>query len=447
VPGSRPSAYGAYGAAPFCSRFADAPENDSAQRESRTEWCGTVRTVRRRAGARHRRSVSSCGSRAPNGAHARFAIALGLIAFACGREPRESSPPALRVAEVLGAEAEAGFARAFEPRPFEFPADHGPHPEFQSEWWYFTGNLDAELDEGTGRRFGYQLTFFRRALAAGEPARASRWATRQAWLAHFALTDADAAGSGRFRAFERASRGALGLAGAELAPLRVWLEIWEAASVGPDTFPLRLAAEEDGVALELELRPAKPLVLHGESGLSRKGSQSGNASFYYSATRLETSGTVRAGGASFAVRGFSWMDREWSTSALEPGQVGWDWFALQLDDGRELMLYRLRREDGSADPASSGTLVERDGRSRALAANEASVEALATWRSDASGATYPSRWRIVVPSAGLSLEVRPLVPEQELRLTFRYWEGAVEVEGLARGAKVDGRGYVELTGY
>ena len=382
----------------------------------------------------------------------RAALVVAVLLLAGGaawlllREP-ERPPVAARlsVARVLDASSEAGFARALAPRGFVFPADHGPHPAFRTEWWYFTGNLEA----AGGRRFGYQLTFFRNALAPGAVARASHWAAREAWLAHFALTDVEGR---RFHAFERFRRGALGLAGAEARPFRVWLDRWEASgSVNSPAAaaawgPLTLHAAAGEVALDLRLAPGKPPVLQGDGGLSRKGAAPGQASYYYSLTRMPTTGRLRLDGQDLTVRGLSWMDREWSTSSLSPGQVGWDWFALQLADGRELMLYRLRLADGGIDPASSGSLVAADGAKRHLARRDFAVAELARWESPAGG-SYPARWRVRVPSAELDLEVRPLLTDQEHRGAFRYWEGAVAVEGTAAGAPVAGRGYVELTGY
>ena len=373
-------------------------------------------------------------------------LLAGGAAWLLLRDP-ERPPVAARlsVATVLEASSEAGFARALAPRGFVFPADHGPHPGFRTEWWYFTGNLEA----AGGRRFGYQLTFFRNALAPGAVARASRWGAREAWLAHFALTDV--AGR-RFHAFERFRRGALRLAGAETAPFRVWLDRWEASGAMDSTAaaaawgPLTLRAAEGEVALDLRLARGKPPVLQGEAGLSRKGAAPGQASYYYSLTRMPTTGRLRLAGEDLPVRGLSWMDREWSTSSLSPGQVGWDWFALQLADGRELMLYRMRLEDGGIDPASAGSLVAADGAKRHLARGDFAVAELARWRSPA-GASYPARWRVRVPSAALDLEVRPLVADQEHRGVFRYWEGAVAVRGTAGGVPIGGRGYVELTGY
>ncbi len=410
----------------------------------------------------------------------RTALVLVLAALVSGCRDREAAPRArLSVAEALSAGAE-GYARAVEPRSFRFPEDHGPHPRFRTEWWYLTGNLAAE----DGRRFGIQLTFFRNALTPPPedvtqtaPAdRPSAWATRQTWFAHFALTDVAA---GRFVSAERLVRGAVGLAGAEVrsehgegtSGLDLWVADWTARTVpagaapGPAAaglLPLRLraadGAQEKGIGIDLVLRPDKPPVAHGEGGLSRKGGGPGNASYYYSFTRLPAEGTVVTGGERVAVTGRLWMDREWSTSALTPEQQGWDWFSLQLDDGRDLMVYALRlRSETSAeragdvervlDSASSGTLVEPDGTARHLELSDVEIEPIDRWQSPRSGAVYPIRWRLRVPDAGIDLMIATPVEDQELDVGFRYWEGAVTAEGTSADRPVSGRGYVELTGY
>jgi predicted secreted hydrolase len=227
----------------------------------------------------------------------------------------------------------------------------------------------------------------------------------------------------------------------------VWLGDWTAEGRAPGGIPVRLRAENKEVGIDLTLSTTKPPVLHGDRGLSRKSDEPGNASYYYSLTRMPTAGEVRVGGRAFPVEGTAWMDREWSTSALGPDLIGWDWFALQLDDGRELMLYRLRRRDGTIDPASQGTLVAADGASRALPADAVEALALATWTSPRGGTRYPARWRLRVPSAGLDVVVTPILADQELDLTVRYWEGAVRVDGTADGRRLGGHGYVELVGY
>lgn len=356
-----------------------------------------------------------------------------------GSEVRQTGDtPPVPLTELLAGGETEGYDRALAPRPFDFPRDHGPHPGFRSEWWYLTGNLST----AAGRRFGYQFTLFRNAIAAEAPDRDSTWATRQIYMAHLAVTDVEAGG---FHAFERFSRGAAGLAGVTAQPFRAWLEDWVLSGASPP--PFRLNAYEQGVGVELELDSAKPLVLQGDRGMSQKGREPGNASYYYSYTRMPTRGLVTVGYKSFVVQGSSWFDREWSTSALEDGQVGWDWFALQLSNGRDLMVYRLRRADGATDPLSSGTLVATDGSSRRLAATEFEIEPLEHWTSPATGVRYPSRWRLGVAAAQLDLTVTPLLPGQELGLSVRYWEGAVAVSGVSMGAAVAGHGYAELTGY
>jgi predicted secreted hydrolase len=370
------------------------------------------------------------------------------LAAATALDPGPASTTPLRarlsVAEALDSGHVDGFARALVPQPFAFPADHGPHPPFRTEWWYWTGNLRTVGDDAGARRFGFQLTFFRTALAAAVGARDSAWGARDVYLAHLALTDVE---SGQLHARERWARAALDLAGATATPFRVWLGDWAAEGRTADGFPVRLRAGEGDLRIDLTLDAGKPAVLHGEGGLSRKSAEPGNASYYYSLTRMPAAGEVRIGGRAYRTEGTAWMDREWSTSALGPDVLGWDWFALQLGDGRELMLYRLRRRDGSADPASQGTLVAADGASRRLDRDAVEVRILAHWTSPHGGTRYPARWRIRVPSAGLDLVVTPLVPDQELDLAVRYWEGAVHVDGTADGRALGGSGYVELVGY
>lgn len=341
-----------------------------------------------------------------------------------------------------------GYARADRVRAFAFPADHGPHPDFKTEWWYATGSLDAT--DGSGRRFGVQLTVFRSALAPpasqGAPyaaARASAWATRQLYMAHVAIGDVEA---GRFYDEERFARGAAGLAGATAEPVRAWLGPVELVQAGAlqtgGAVPLRLRGRAEGAAVDLVATPLRPIVLQGDRGLSQKGPGAGNASYYYAQTRMATVGTITLpGGDAVPVEGLTWLDREWSTSALAPGQVGWDWFALHLDDGRDLMVYQLRRADGSKDPLSDASLVAPDGTTTRLNAAEFSLAPIETWDSPRGGA-YPVRWRVRVPSQTLDLDVRAAMPDQELDATVRYWEGRVSVVGSSTGT-----GFLEMTGY
>ncbi len=336
----------------------------------------------------------------------------------------------------------AGFARAEEPRAFTFPADHGPHPEFQTEWWYFTGNLV----DTAGGRYGYQLTFFRRALAAPQniPERTSDWGTSQVYMAHFAVSDVP---GNKFQSYERLQRGSAGLAGAEGEPLfKVWLEDWSVDQQLDGS--IHLKAEQEGIDLDLTMTEGKPPVLQGNEGYSQKGPQAGNASYYYSLTRLESHGNLTLRGEKpLVVSGLSWMDHEFSTSALSHGQIGWDWFALQLSDGSDLMVFSIRQADGTADPYSGGSYVKADGSKITLSREDFKITPLDNWTSPYSGARYPSGWRVEVPGEGILVEITPLLRDQENRLTFTYWEGAVRITGSRDGKAIDGYGYVELTGY
>lgn len=381
------------------------------------------------------------------------AVLAGLAALLLregGEAPGPGDPPATASpAALLGAADTAGFARARPPAEIRFPRDHGPHPEYRNEWWYFVANLEG----AGGREVGAQLVFFRTALApeGAGARRRSAWATRQAWMAHFALADPAV---GRFRSTERFARGALGLAGARADPFRVRVEGWEAREAeisrppgSPPGIPaLRLAAGAGKDSLDLLLRPVKPPVLHGDSGLSRK-SASGAASLYYSVTRFRASGRVRSGDDTLRVRGTGWLDREWSTSALAPDQAGWDWFGLHLEDGRDVMLYRLRAEDGTIDPASGGAVVSSEGGRTSLSRDDFDARPTRWWRSPETGVRYPVRWRIELPGEGLVLRTSPYLEGQELDATVRYWEGAVRISGEGPSGPVEGRGYVELTGY
>jgi len=325
---------------------------------------------------------------------------------------------------------------------FQFPRDHGSHPSFRTEWWYYTGHLRAE----DGRAFGFELTFFRRAIPPDEvKTLPSQWSITQLYLAHFAVTDMSAR---RFHFSEKLSRAGLGKAGAAEGDLRVWIDDWHAETSGEHQ---TIAARDNEYALTLTLQPAKPVAIHGLEGISRKGTEAGQASHYYSLTRLTTTGTLTVGGKSLRVTGLTWMDHEFGSAELGESLVGWDWFSVQLDDGTEVMLYRLRRRDGSSDPVSSGTLIDRDGRTQHLKRADFRIQAAASWTSPASGAVYPASWHIVIPSLDLSLDLVPLLADQELRTgrstQVTYWEGAVAVSGKKEGRSVTGNGYVELTGY
>lgn len=335
----------------------------------------------------------------------------------------------------------AQFERITAPRALVFPLDHGPHPDFLTEWWYYTGNLMST----DGHRFGYQLTFFRRALQPAElrVPRQSNLAAEQIFMAHLAISDAS---TNRFFAYERFERGAGGLAGASGEPIfQVWLRDWSVAQTDEDEY--HLYAKEGSVTLDLRMVDTKGIILQGDQAYSRKGPEEGNASLYYSQPRLESHGTLTIDESAYSVIGLSWLDREISTSALSDGQVGWDWFALQLDDGSELMVYLLRRDDGSVDRFSSGTFIGSDGITVPLGRDDFQVLSTGKWRSPYSGVDYPSGWEVRVPSQDLSLQVEPLLADQELNLSFTYWEGAVVIGGTRAGKALAGTGYVELTGY
>lgn len=374
-----------------------------------------------------------------NGMERCLPFVLGLLlAAGCGEAPERATGGAGDnggLAEALGGAADPGFARATGVRPFTFPRDHGPHPAYRNEWWYVTGNLDDDA----GRRYGFQFTLFRIGLAPGRAERPSRWATHQVWMAHLALTDV--AGD-RFRAAERFARGGdIGLAGARRDPVEVWLEDWRLERTPNGDW--HVDAATDALALDLALHPEKPPVLQGDRGLSRKSEAPGNASYYYSLPRLKASGDIRIDGERRPVSGRAWLDREWSTSALGEDQAGWDWFALQLDDGTDIMYYRLRQKDGSTDPHSAGSIADPDGTITPLDRDDAGIEALDHWTSPAD-TTYPSRWRLDIAGIDGPLTVVPVHADQELDVSVRYWEGAVDV--LRAGEPV-GRGYVELAGY
>ena len=336
--------------------------------------------------------------------------------------------------------AQPGWKNASPDHRFEFPRDHASHPDSKIEWWYYTGNVATS----TGRRFGYQVTFFRVGVDH-TPANPSKWAVRDIFMAHLAVSDPDGK---RYRFDERLSRGGPGLSGAATDRYRVWNDDWSAGLDADGRHAIQARSRE--AAVQFTLDEGKTPALNGVSGFSQKGAQPGNASNYYSLTRMPTRGTITIDGERFAVTGESWMDHEFGTSFLEPGQQGWDWLSIQLDDRRELMLYQLRRADGSRDPRSSGTLVEADGRTRHLTAADFTLATTGARFTAPSGATYPVGWTIGIPGEGLTLTVSTTLANQEL-LTLgagvAYWEGMVQVAGRARGRPVTGRGYLEMTGY
>ena len=380
----------------------------------------------------------------------RFALHLWAIILAVigSTNLTEAQRNSTSVSDMLSSKADERFARALEPMTFQFPRDHGAHPEYQIEWWYYTGNLHTD----DGKAWGYQLTFFRFALTPQMPERTSHFATNQVYMAHFAITDA---ANSEYFCFERRSRGAGGLAGATGDPTyKVWLEDWSATETAPGVMRLHVPSTSDSIEIEpqiglsLNLRQTRPPILQGDRGLSQKGPESGNATYYYSLVGLETTGELTIKGKTVAVSGISWMDHEFGTSFLGEGFVGWDWFSLQLEDSTTLMLYCLRQPDQSCDPQTfEGTLVYPDGQQLRIGTKDFTLTSTRQWTSPESGAIYPSGWQITFPELEIALQVEPLIPNQEFRASFTYWEGAVRVHGQINDTTVNGQGYVELTGY
>ena len=395
-------------------------------------------------------------------------LILFLILQGCGQSETVAHSDSLALRDALANNLTGNYALVHSARKFNFPRDHAAHPEYRQEWWYFTGNVQST----SGQRYGYELTFFRVALnppaqeiiapnsaistSTSQSSDVSSWRTNHIYMAHLAITDID---NKKFYYAEQFSRDAMGLAGAgiffkerlegDTTQLKVWVNDWSIESVGRTVFPLQLSAKTDDFSINLVLNKTKPIVLQGDNGLSVKGDKPGNASYYYSITRMESVGSVTVGKEKVSVSGNSWFDREWSTSQLEPEQEGWDWFALQLDDNREIMFYSLRRKDGSLDIHSAGSIVDENGSSKRLAVNEVQIEVIRQWTSRNSNITYPAGWKISIPSESLELQVTPAIPDQELNTTVRYWEGSVKVSGKYKSNNqiVAGKGYVELAGY
>ena len=326
---------------------------------------------------------------------------------------------------------------------YEFPRDHFNHPDFATEWWYYTGNLTAS----DGHRFGFELTFFREAVTR-DPAESSTWDIHDLYLAHLAVSDLD---GGQFYHAERTNRSGPGLAGISEIQKKIWNGNWEAQWQG-DNLILKARDFDDRFSFSLLLHPEKPPVIHGQNGISQKASGPGQASHYISLTRLHATGSLLVGGKTDQVTGTAWMDHEFFTHQLEAQQVGWDWLSLQLNDNTELMLFRLRHKDGSIDPFSAGTYVDSSNRSMHLQVSDFSLTPLGeTWRSPITAANYPVRWRVDVPKLGIFLEISTVLKSQELtggsKSAPSYWEGAITVEGNRGADKIKAVGYLEMTGY
>jgi predicted secreted hydrolase len=353
----------------------------------------------------------------------------------------KSSLATLAAALLLFAPLDAQYRTAIPGYHFEFPRDYFDHPDFQTEWWYYTGNLKS----ANGHRYGFELTFFRQAVRR-DPAQTATWDLKDIYLTHLALSDLDGQ---EFYHSERTNRAGPGIAGVSASTARIWNGNWQIQWEGADQ---RLQAIEPTFRLHLTLHPEKPPVIHGENGVSQKSQGAGHASYYISLTRLAANGQLELNGEQLTVSGLAWMDHEFFTHQLEPDQIGWDWLSLQVDDDTELMLFRIRRKDGTLDPFSAATYVDARGKSTHLRATDFTLQPLAeTWTSPATHATYPIAWKIVVPKLEIELEAHTSLAAQELTgktsIAPSYWEGAITLGGHRGKTQLTGVGYLEMTGY
>lgn len=322
---------------------------------------------------------------------------------------------------------------------YRFPEDHGVHPDFRTEWWYFTGNVRDD----TGHEFGFHLTFFRQGVREGQTAELSRFVVNDFKFAHFAISDL---GAKRFQSQQKVSRGAFGEAGCAASGRIAWIDDWTLDGRADGTF--FLTAKDGDHAIALRVEPAKTAVIHGENGVSQKAEGVGHASHYYSFTRLKTTGEMTVGGKARKVSGESWFDHEWATNQLTDEQAGWDWFSIQLSDGTELMLYQMRLKSGGIDPNSSGTFVAANGEGSHLRRRDYSLTPIDFWTSKTTNAKYPVCWRLEIPSLNIDLRLTTPLRQQELVFgQLAYWEGAIRIEGSQDRHPIAGHGYMELTGY
>ena len=352
-----------------------------------------------------------------------------------------TAPATLAAALLLITPLAAQYREAVPGYHFQCPHDYFEHPDFQTEWWYYTGNLKAP----TGQSYGFELTFFRRALTR-EGVQPSAWDLRDVYFAHFAVSDLDGQ---HFYHAERTNRAGPGIAGASEASSSVWNGNWQIHSNGADQ---SLQAVDPQMQLHLTLHSEKPPVLHGENGVSQKAEGAGHASYYFSLTRLTAKGKLDLNGRQFAVTGLAWMDHEFFSHQLTPDQIGWDWLSMQFEDNTELMLFYIRRKDASLDPFSSGTYVDAQGKSTHLRATDFALEPQGqNWTSPVTHAVYPITWRVTVPQLGIDVEERTSLPPQEMpghsEFVPSYWEGAIWLQGRRGQAELRGVGYLEMTGY
>lgn len=363
----------------------------------------------------------------------------GVVVIVLTGEGENTETAGLTVSSVMSG-ADGGFTKADSIIKFSFPEDHFAHPGFRTEWWYFTGNLFTR----DGRRFGYQVTIFRNGIYPVPKEDTTGFSASAVYSAHIGVSDIS---TGKFYSFESFARGAGGLGGSNIDNSTVFagsVALKFDFSKDPAMPLMRISAKKKELELELELLPLKPAVLQGNKGLSAKSNKPGNASYYYSYTRLETKAVFKTGGETNELKGHSWMDREWSTSALDEDQKGWDWFALQLDDNTELMYFRLRDAKGNSN-FQKGSLVLADGSYTVLRENDLKLSTLEF--TTVNGTSYPDSWKIEVIPLNTSFEVKTSMKNQEHRFTVQYYEGAIDAEKVSNGTRTLGRGYVELTGY
>ena len=370
--------------------------------------------------------------------HIAATIAIIFLLVGCGeQQPNFGSSTVVDAMSVVDID---GFKQATEPMEFSFPLDHGPHPEYATEWWYYTGNLVSE----EGEHFGYQLTFFRSALTPHMETRESTFASNQIYMAHFAITDVR---GNNHVGFERFSRGGERTAGATGVPsYEVWLDGWQVKQVSDDTYQMQAEETKDGVSYGANFTlSGGQQLFHGNNGLSQKGAEIGDANHYYSVVKIETEGTITIGGENHYVSGLSWLDHEFGTDALDDNTFGWDWFSLTLDNDTTLMFAQLRNALGERIYTLGGTMAYVDGRNEKL--NQLELIVLDEWTSPDTQVTYPARWQVILPEQNIELLIEPMIPDQEMKVSLIYYEGAISITGDQNGTPLTGSGYVELTGY
>ena len=366
-------------------------------------------------------------------------MSISAVLTGCNCENNNSGGVKINIIEALSSSDTEGYSIADRVIDFSFPEDHGTHEGFRNEWWYFTGNLCDD----NGNRFGYQLTFFRIELSPLAADRTSAWGTNQIYMAHFTVSDVK---NEKFYCFEKFNRDALGLAGFTEDPFKMNVGDWYMLGTGEGDFPWQLYASKDGITIFLDVTPLKDIVFEGDNGLSYKSVDKTSASYYYSITRLATEGYIEINGTRYEVSGNSWLDREWSTSTLNEEQGGWDWFSMQMNDNTEIVYFQLRYKDGNVYPYNEGLIVNEDGSTVKLGTGDIVLTVLDTWKSS-SGITYPVKWQAEVMPLGKTLIVEAAFNGQELDLSTRYWEGAVNIYDSQNTRDIIGTGYLEMTGY